>query len=152
MKQYFICYDCGRVAVDDDGCCVHCGADCTTTDGGTPLPGSHPEIQGGEAVTPEEIYDNIISPSILRSGKCCEKHGLSMVAVVEYGKDDRGVTTTIAPEASYAMYLTDLAVRSRGNVDTLIMALCKHARKHGHSSIMLKQLGIPIDPAKEVKP
>lgn len=94
----------------------------------------------------EEYYDQNIAPKLLEIGKECENAGLTFIAVCEYEGGDYGGTRTIQPNSGYPIRLVDLAVQCEGNVDSLMFAVMRHAREHGHSSIILKQLGIPERP------
>ena len=46
------------------------------------------------------------------------------------------------------MLLAYLGMRARGNFDDLTMAVMRHARKYGHSSMILHQLGVPTKPTE----
>jgi hypothetical protein len=45
-----------------------------------------------------------------------------------------------------ALMLADCAGQANNNVDSLIMAIMRYARKHGHSSACLHILGVPTQP------
>ncbi len=89
---------------------------------------------------PESTYDEEIAPLLLQAGRLCQQHGMSMVCMVEYEPGQFGRTTTLTENRHIGVSMADLAVRSEGNADALIMAMMRHARKHGHSSICLGQL------------
>ncbi|KQN09849.1 hypothetical protein ASE85_02625 [Sphingobium sp. Leaf26] len=94
----------------------------------------------------EQIYDELIAPKLLEIGKLCEEHGLPVVAQVEYAPGDFGLTQFRPDGASLPMKLMAISARCGGNVDTLFMAIERHAREHGHGSIYLHRLGVPITP------
>lgn len=91
----------------------------------------------------EQFYDEQIAPKLFALAKECEEHGLSFLALCEYGADKTASTRTLQPDASWSMRMADLAVRAHGNVDSMMMAIEKHARHWGHSSIYLTLRGIP---------
>lgn len=100
-----------------------------------------------DSTTKEQYYDEHVAPKLAEIGKECEARGLSLIAACEWEPGEFGSTVTLT-DASYAMRLVNSAIMSLGNVDTLLIAISKHATKHGHSSIFLKQLGIPTVPTK----
>lgn len=94
----------------------------------------------------EAIYDAKIAPALKRVMEICAKEGMGMLAVVEFGKGEIG-RSEVAPQGScMEMHITRMAARCHGNIDALIMGIMKYARAHGHSSIFLKQLGVPLNP------
>lgn len=84
------------------------------------------------------IYDDMIAPKLWECAKLCEEHGIAMVCYV----DDQGEscrTRTLPADASFAVRLVDLAAQAHGNVDSMMIALIRHAREHGPgTSIFLK--------------
>ncbi|MES2887284.1 MAG: hypothetical protein V4739_04655 [Pseudomonadota bacterium] len=96
--------------------------------------------------TPEQIYDERIAPKLLALATECEAAGFSLVATCEWQPGESGETAFINKDASFAIRLVHTAIKAHGNVDTLMFALMKHARKHGHRSLILSQLGIPPEP------
>lgn len=100
-------------------------------------------------MTPEEreaFYDSEIAPGLMGLAKKCQDNGLSIAAVVEWDPGETGRTVALAANAGFGLRMTEVAIRSAGNVDALIMALMKYATEHGHSSMCLKQLGVPTSP------
>lgn len=94
-------------------------------------------------MTNEEYYDQHIAPKLTEIGHECEKLGMSFLAVCEYKTGEEYATTkTIQAGSSLAIRLADGALQSEGNIDALILGIMKSARKHGHSSLVLKQLGV----------
>lgn len=101
----------------------------------------------------EKFYDNEIAPKLLILAKQCKAKGLSFVAQVsrdtaEKGDDFIGVTA-VSGNGGVARWLAVTAADSRGNIDTLLTALCRKAREVGHSSVYLRSLEIPEKPEKE---
>ena len=95
----------------------------------------------------EAFYDREIAPALLDLGRHCMEHGLNFLAVVEWSPGEQGRTGFIGPDAGLGICLAEVAARANGNVDSLIIAIMKHATKHGHSSLCLAQLGVPASPA-----
>ncbi len=97
----------------------------------------------------ETFYDNVILPSLQQLAKECQARGMSFVATVEYDSGDTGSTILLTEGSGYHAKLMCAAAESAGNVDSLIFAIMKHARKHGHNSICLQQLGVSSVPIAE---
>ncbi len=98
-------------------------------------------------MTPEEredFYDREIAPALMELAGKCQSNGLSMVAMAEWAPEGSGRTAALVENSSFAIRMAEVAIKSRGNVDSLIMALMKYAGEHGHSSVCLKQLGVPL--------
>jgi hypothetical protein len=95
----------------------------------------------------EKLYDEEIAPKLLELCKLAQKHGMSFVACVEYDPTNAGYGRTEwqAPDEggklSAAQRLVHWAARSEGNIDRLMMAVDRHGREHGHSSIYLQMAG-----------
>lgn len=99
-------------------------------------------------MTNEEIYDTEIAPELLKLCKRCEELNMAFVASVEFDAATAGRgTTEYRPatkptlEVSCAQMLVHWAARCNGNVDSLIFAIDKWAKEHGHSSVCLQMLG-----------
>ena len=97
-------------------------------------------------MTREEQYDAEVAPLLLQAAQRCEKLGMSMIANVEYAPGEHGRTDCEAPGADLAQRVVHWAARAGNNVDSLILAIMRHANEHGHSSICLKTLGVPTTP------
>ena len=67
----------------------------------------------------------------------CEDNGLSFVAVVEWGADGYGTTTSMRSGAGVAFRLVEMAVRAKGNFDAVTIDAARYAREHGHNSVVL---------------
>ncbi|MFX4088441.1 hypothetical protein ACKU27_25455 [Sphingobium yanoikuyae] len=96
----------------------------------------------------EQIHDEQIAPKLLEVGKLCEQHGLPLVAQVEYAPGDFGMTMFLPEHSNLAMLLMNSAAMCKSNVDALFIAIERYAREHGHSSVYLHRLGIPLQPEK----
>jgi hypothetical protein len=98
--------------------------------------------------TNEEFYDTEIAPILKDLCAKCMAREMSFVASVEYdplnagrGRTEFQMPTKPVLLTSCGQLLVHWAARCNGNVDSLIMAIDKHAREYGHSSIYLQQLG-----------
>lgn len=96
--------------------------------------------------TKETFYDEHIAPVLLRLCKLAEANGISFVAMVEWQPGETGRTHCLQAEAGFSVRLADAAVCSLGNVDSLLIAVERWARAHGHNSMYLAQLGVPLRP------
>lgn len=94
----------------------------------------------------EAIYDEKIAPALLDLLKICAANGMQMVASVEYEPGESGTSIQFDGKQSLPMDFGLVALRSHGNVDSLISWIISYAREHGHSSIYLHQLGVPMTP------
>lgn len=72
----------------------------------------------------EQEYDDIIAPMLLEVAKKCDELGMSLVARVEWGPGEAGITQ-IGKMESVAQVFTQLAAHSRGNVDAALLGLIK---------------------------
>jgi hypothetical protein len=98
---------------------------------------------GGPPMTPEEreqFYDPEIAPTLLELARKCQDNGLSTVAMVEWEPGETGRTACPAAGAGVGIRMAELAMQARGNVDSLILALMKYGKEHGHSSVGLRLL------------
>ncbi len=101
-----------------------------------------------EAWNREAYYDREVAPRLAEIARNCEAQGMSLVANVEWVPGRGGLTITEAADASVAQQIVRMAARCNGNVDSLIMGIMAHARKHGHSSMCLVILGVPSKPVR----
>ncbi|KTT68248.1 hypothetical protein [Sphingomonas sanguinis] len=95
----------------------------------------------------EQIYDDIVAPMLLEVMKVCHEHGMPIVATVEYAPGDFGTSADLPANRSLPMDWSYVGARSNGNADVLIGHLVDQAKKRGHGSVFLKQLGVPTNPA-----
>lgn len=96
----------------------------------------------------ETFYDNEIAPALAGLAKRCQDRGLSFLAVVEWEPGEHGRTLTLQAGSGLGIRMADAAAQAGNNADGLILALMKYAHEHGHSSMLLKQLGVPLTPEK----
>lgn len=94
----------------------------------------------------EKFYDTEIAPVLMELARKCQNNGLSIAAMVEWEPGETGRTAALAVGSGFGIRMAETAMRSAGNVDTLIWALMKYAKEAGHSSICLQQLGVPCKP------
>lgn len=94
----------------------------------------------------EAFYDREIAPEMLRLGKMCHEAGLSFLAVVEWAPGETGRTRQFVEPYGPPIEIADAAIRAGNNVDALIMFLMRIGEERGHSSVFLKQLGVPLKP------
>ena len=94
----------------------------------------------------EAFYDAEIAPALLDLAKKCEDKGLSLVAMCEFEPNETGTTFSIRTEAGIEIMMSIMAMRARGNVDALLMALRQYGEEHGHQSLVLELLGLPPQP------
>ena len=73
----------------------------------------------------EAIYDEQIAPLLMQAGRLCEQHGLAMVAVVEYAKEQRGETRLLPDGAGLAMHMLSMLAASGNNVDSFLMKVIR---------------------------
>jgi hypothetical protein len=98
-------------------------------------------------MTPEEresFYDEHIAPGLMDLAKKCQDNGLSISAMVEWDAGETGSTAALAVNAGFGIRMAHAAMQARGNVDTFLIAMMKYATEHGHTSICLQQLGVPL--------
>lgn len=93
----------------------------------------------------EQFYDEHVAPVLLELARKCDEQGIPFLASVEYGEGDLGTTINKAAHASSAFYLPRLALFS-SNIDSFMIRVSRDATKHGHSSMILTLLGVPVQP------
>ncbi|MFT3967381.1 MAG: hypothetical protein QM690_16015 [Sphingobium sp.] len=99
----------------------------------------------------ETIYDKLIAPRLHEIMMLCHAHGLPLVATVEYAPGEFGTTANLPPRHGISMGWMHAAAHSHGNADALILHMMKQARERGHSSMCLRQLGVPFFPAEAAR-
>ncbi len=99
----------------------------------------------------ERFYDDIIAPRLHLLAEEFRQRGMSFVANVEYDPGDTASTILLTENSGYHARLMCAAAESGGNIDSLIFAIMKYAREHGHGSICLQQLGVPCVPETEIR-
>ena len=93
----------------------------------------------------EKLYDEEIAPLLLKAGEIAKANGLHLVALVEYQPGHFSRTVHLSPGSSFAIRLVEAAMQANGNIDALYIALARHAKSEGHSSMVLEMLGTPAD-------
>lgn len=99
----------------------------------------------------EAYYDKEIAPKLRAIMEECKDHGFSIVAVCEWNKGETERSILLNKEHSIVMQMMYFAAKAAGNIDAFLMAVMRHARKSGHSSIFLKHLGVPEQALESTK-
>jgi len=94
----------------------------------------------------EKYYNDVVGPKLLELAKECEEHGLSILVVCEWGPNQHERTLGLQAGSGFGIRLANSAAQSNGNVDSLWVAIQRHARENGHNSVFLEQQGIPCEP------
>lgn len=101
----------------------------------------------------EKFYDERIAPELARLSKLCTDNGLSMLAVVEFDKNEAGEsgygrTLGLAKGSSDSIRWMDAFVQSNANFERYCLGFMRHCvtNKIPHTSMCLQQLGIEPDP------
>lgn len=101
--------------------------------------------------SPDEVfYDQEVAPALKAIGEKCQARGLPFASLVEFGTRF-GVTAWRPEEGSASFNMVIAAIGARGNIDGLLLEVIREARKKGHSSAFLAQLGVPPKPMPEDK-
>lgn len=98
----------------------------------------------------EALYDEEIAPILLTLAEKCQANGIPFLALVEYAPYKCSRTEFLPTTACISQRIATWAARADGNIDSLMIAVQRHARENGHSSAVLQILGIPTQP--EAKP
>jgi hypothetical protein len=93
----------------------------------------------------EQFYDREIAPVLLDLARRCQNNGLSIAAMVEWAPGETGRTPALAAGSGVGIRVAELAMQARGNVDSLLLALMKYGKKHGHNSVFLHLLERPVE-------
>lgn len=88
----------------------------------------------------EKLYDEQIAPLLLKAGEIAKANGMSLAALVEYAPGEFGRTVHLSAGSHFSIRLVEAAIQAKGNVDSLYIALARHGREHGHSSMVLNLL------------
>jgi len=99
-----------------------------------------------DAAARELSYDRNIAPALADVARSCHAAGLSLVAAVEWDWGECGSTFSFQERIGPQLSNARAAIIGGLNADAIIGALMDYARQHGHSSILLKQLGVPLTP------
>ena len=90
----------------------------------------------------ELFYDEQIAPVLMELAEKCRDNGLSMVASVQYGTEDRqrGDTYMLQPDAQLPIMMIKHCAATAPNIDSYLIGLAGYCKKHGidiSSSIFL---------------
>jgi hypothetical protein len=96
----------------------------------------------------EKVYDDEVAPLLRQVCDLCEKHGMPMLAVVQFNQTDWGHTAYTSGPYPLANMRHCYYFAKSGNFDASMGAVLDDARKYGHSSIYLTLLGVPQGPSK----
>lgn len=94
----------------------------------------------------EQYYDDVIAPKLKELADLCQAKEFAMVCQVEWEPGECGRTVTLPKWASFQIRLAETAMRAKGNVDNLFLACAKYAAVHGHDSLVMKNMGVPMEP------
>jgi hypothetical protein len=94
----------------------------------------------------EEFYDKEIAPPLMALAEKCKENNVPFLAYVEYEQEGRGLTRVICDNPSIETLMVFWAMEARGNIDSFMMAVQRHAQKYGHSSVVLSLLDVPTSP------
>ena len=97
----------------------------------------------------ETVYDEQIAPHMNEIIRVCKEHQIPFFASFQY--NDENFCSSGGRLGGHVVFNYLEAVRqcihSDGfNIDKLMFWVMKNARSEGHSSIILKQLGVPLRP------
>lgn len=114
-------------------------------------------IENGGSTESERWYDDYLAPILLSLGKECEARSIPFVALVGYdtpeGLGSVGRTQVLPaqrPPFFDVIYAAAQCVEGElggFNIDKFMFHMMKVARKEGHTSMILHQLGVPIKEA-----
>ena len=91
----------------------------------------------------EDWYDKEVAPELMRIAKKCQDKGVSIIAVVEYADDERGITKAISENSGLAMIMLGHLAKMGTNIDGFMIGIMKYAREHGidtDSSMFLQRM------------
>lgn len=102
-------------------------------------------------MTDEEFYDVEVAPLLLALAKKHHDRGLGFLALAQWDKTGKVGRTVTLPEQApaslrYGLALASASTEEGVNIDGFMFAVMKEAREKGHSSMILKQLGVPLKP------
>lgn len=103
-------------------------------------------------MTDEEFYDTEVAPVLMDLARKHQERGLGFLALAQWdksGKVSRTATLPVGAPASlrWGLSLASASTDAGVNIDGFMIAVMKEARETGHSSMILKQLGVPLKPA-----
>ncbi len=80
----------------------------------------------------EKFYDEKVAPVLSKLAKQCQKRGMAFGAHVEFNPGETGRTSYPTKEMSLATELVLMAMKSKGNIDALIMGYEKACKREGY--------------------
>lgn len=92
----------------------------------------------------EAWYDAEIAPVLMDLGEKLQARGMSLVAVVEYTRGERGSTICIAEDAGLEMRMLHMLSNSAPNVDSFMINLKRYCDRNDistESSMYLRRFG-----------
>jgi hypothetical protein len=92
----------------------------------------------------ERFYDEEVAPALAAIAEKCLANGMSIVATVEYGPEDRGSTIALTPRPGLAMVMLGHCAKMGENIDGYIMGLQRYCRHNGidtSASIVMRKMG-----------
>ena len=95
----------------------------------------------------EKVYDEEIFPLMEKIVNICNKHDIPLFATFQY--NDGGFCSTSMSKKGHSVFFYLDAIKQciqddSINIDKFMMWVIDRAKKTGHSSLILKQLGVPI--------
>jgi hypothetical protein len=101
-------------------------------------------VEETEMTKAEKYYDKEIAPKLLELAKDAAAHGLNFLALVEWKAGGHGRTfhTAFVP-IGLPLQMANWSAKCGGNVDAFWMAIQRYGMENGHSSIFLREQGIP---------
>lgn len=98
----------------------------------------------------EKVYDDEISPLIVKIITICKEHDMPMFASFQYSDSDF-CTTILASGPHHPVFdhysAIKQSIEDNGvNIDKYLFGVLREAHKYGHSSLCLKQLGADEKP------
>lgn len=105
-------------------------------------------------MTDEEFYDAEVAPVLMGLAKKHQDRGLGFLALAQWDKAGKVSRTVTLPEGApaylrYGLTLASASTEAGVNIDGFMIAVMKEAREKGHSSMILKQLGVPLTPGEQ---
>ena len=88
----------------------------------------------------EQFYDDEIAPKLKELCDACKQKGVPFLALVEYDPGSVGRTEFTPASAGIGQRIATWAARANGNIDSLMIAVQRHAKEHGHNSLILSIL------------
>ena len=96
----------------------------------------------------EAVYDQKIAPLMNQLLAICQEHHIPMLATFEYAEG--AFATSFMENEGHPVFqhlkaLLGCAMPEGINVDKFVLGMLKHYQGQPHSSLVLKQLGLPVN-------